>query len=134
MDPVELQVETPCDRRDAETVRAAELCRQLESVAHQLLMLRDQLGGDRSSNLPTYVPVDEMLLTVQDLARRTDFKKFAGGLSGVDLSGRPLTRRSNTPGTHPTGEPFVDKSLESERAGFEPAVRFPAHWFSKPAP
>ena len=63
-----------------------------------------------------------------------DFKKFDGGLSGIDLSRRDLTHESNTPGTHPKKQSLSDKDLGTERAGFEPAVRLPVHWFSKPAP
>ncbi len=54
---------------------------------------------------------------------RRDFRKFDGGLSGVDLSGREVTQQSNTLGTQSMKNPLSDKGLGTERAGFEPAVQ-----------
>ena len=54
-------------------------------------------------------------------AYRKDFKKFNGGLAGVDLNGRDLTRQSNTLGTHCNERSLSNKDLGTERAGFEPA-------------
>ena len=54
---------------------------------------------------------------------RKDFTKFDGGLTGIDLSDATVTKQGNTLGTHSVDQPLQYKDLETERAGFEPAVR-----------
>ncbi len=65
---------------------------------------------------------------------RTDFKKFDGGLTGIDLDWRAVACQSNTLGTHPEKESLSDKDLRTEREGFEPPVRLTVHMLSKHAP
>lgn len=54
--------------------------------------------------------------------------------TGLGAKVVPLDKKSPAPTASIVLTQWKRGGAEAEKAGFEPAVQFPVHWFSKPAP